>query len=262
MTPFRREVLRRLAEATEPLELGGAELRAARWLTKHGFAVETDGRFSADAGPEEEVAAELGRPHVRGPDIREPARRGLPGRWEVRFGAGEATIVFDPSARIYEWTARSASGESFGESAYWGLAMLAAWSATAVHELPPRIKMEADELEGLIERARSTVGAVAILRHLLERRTGFRWSVRRGKGKWQEHIYIKAANPRLLGTSMTGHDAALLGALLGRTAVNLHHGATIAPSLGGPAAAVRAISGWFGIEGSSQRPIQWTEARR
>jgi len=239
ITKFRRTLLDRLAEASEdhPLELEGQELRAARWLVEHGLAKRADPGFYAEATAPAPTLATLAKPHVVA----------TAGRWDIRFGAGRARIDFDEQESLYRWTATTEAGESFGESFHWDLAMLAAWSATAIFELPAQVELEAGELEDLIARARATVDdGVGIIRAALERRTGFRWSVRRGKGSRREAIYIKAASSRLVGTAMTGHDSALLGALLGlRSAINRFHGATIEARMGARADAVRSITGWL-----------------
>ena len=164
--------------------------------------------------------------------LARPRVKACPGsrQWRVQFGSLTAKItqIDDlPGQPRFGWLVEVKAGVKFisGDALRWDTAFLAAWSSAARYDLPQAVGVTEPELRRLVERAEADPAQV--LREVLHLRTGFRWSVRRGRGKQRDEIHIKARSGRLHGNAMTPHDAALLAALLDRKFVNPHHGATV-----------------------------------
>lgn len=206
--------------------------------------------------------ASIPKPHVRLLDHEQIA-------WHVDFGNG-ATAQFwwapNPESNAYppgvfRWTIRldsSAQGK-FGWSCQrcwtvsergWSstseIAFAVVWCRVAADRFrPDPIELADDfELRRLAERAEKGTAkeSTEIFRGLLERRTGFRWSVR--KARHSDKITICMAPKRCRdGKVMRPRDVALLAAVLGDGDLVPNRGITIGEQRGDRAAAIYKIAG-------------------
>jgi hypothetical protein len=177
--------------------------------------------------------------------LAQPRITAWPGRLLVRFGSSTAEIRHEPG-NIYRW----AVGDHTGEALTFDVAFLRAWGVAARGELPPPVVEP--ELAAIVDKVKDDAAWTAdCLRDLLRKRTGFSWSVRRGRGRAADRIYVKPPRRRLLASgSMRGEDAAFLAAIFG--SANLHHGVTVPPTRHARAAALWSVAGCPGEKQAAQ----------
>ncbi len=96
--------------------------------------------------------------------------------------------------------------------------------------MPEPLRLDDLELRRMTDVVTDVHRTVALLRELLQRRTGHEWSVRVGKGKRKLSITITSMPKTQVDDEMRMLDAALLAALTNRTLVNPASGITIGVS--------------------------------
>jgi hypothetical protein len=130
--------------------------------------------------------------------------------------------------RRHRWVVRTAEGEpwsAWGVSNSRDLAVRAMWCRAASLSPTPRIELtsEAGTAEAIAyraERSDSASDCAEILRDLLHRRTGFRWSVRIGRGSSRSILTIGPVVARAVNGAMSAHDAALLASIVHEEFIN------------------------------------------
>jgi hypothetical protein len=172
------------------------------------------------------VAASLPKPKITATDYE---------RWVVDFRNGAIGEVWidegDRSAlpiRRHRWVVRTVEGEpwsAWGVSNGRDLAMRAMWCRAASLSPPPRIEITSEDgtaeaIAYRAERSDSGSGCAEILRDLLHRRTGFRWSVRIGRGTSRSILTIGPVGARAVNDAMSAHDAALLASIVREEFIN------------------------------------------
>lgn len=169
--------------------------------------------------------------------------------WTIWFGNGASALIeIDPSDRsawpssAHRWRVDGFGISAEGVSYSRDVAVRAAWCRAAQLSLPPPLDVDALELAREVDRAEPTEAA-AVIRELLELRTGRAWSVRIGRGSRRAELHVTLHAPRNGNTwAMSAGEAALLAAVLGVDYVG-PMGHTVGAKLGARARAVLAICG-------------------
>ncbi len=205
--------------------------------------------------------------------------------WSVDFGNGARAEIWIDETDRSAWPSKCHRWRLFGvgDQVLTGynysrdLAMRSTWCLAASRSAPPRVDLTHQDVtvEGLAtahlhaarlgqlmayraERARSSMECSEILRTLLLKRTGFRWSVRSGAGTSRAIITISALPTRQVNKAMSAHDTALLAAVLQEPFVNAQ-GYGLGTRTGDRARTALAI---LGVPKSEFETLDWSAMRQ
>lgn len=190
-------------------------------------------------------------PRLPKPIVRATSGSLSEGPWTIEFGSGITARVrinredrsIYPSKR-YDWKLRGVGMSAHGHCFSWSSTYLQLWCRASKARPLPGLELSTFELRRQVERVErgDAKETVSVLRELLRRRTGFAWSVRRGRGSSSEFVTVAAVPSRRVRGAMTPHDAALLAGVLGEDLVN-PRGVRVEPDGAARASVVRAIAG-------------------
>lgn len=180
-------------------------------------------------------------------------------RWRIDFGPAIGEVWLDPSdrgawpSRCYRWRldALEVAGKSYARDR----AVRSLWCRAAQLEVPPPV----EALDALALAHQAEFGgaskAAALLRELLQLRTGRRWSVRAGRGRERNAVTIASLPRERVAGQVSAADAALLAAVLRVDYVGAQ-GHTVPARIGERARVVLAIIGDLELERLDWRTVR------
>jgi hypothetical protein len=190
---------------------------------------------------------------VMKPRVRSRSGDFARGPWALDFGdgiTGECSIVDG----VHHWSVKDRGIlVAADEAERQRFAMLSMCCAAAM--LRPGAGIDMSELE-IARAARAseddTAAAIDVIRDLLHRRTGKRWSVRRGRGADYDVITIRSLPKRERDGVMPWADCIELAAVTQTSVVVPSSGVRVPRTIGHRAAIVRALAGPAAQVGESE----------